>query len=226
MKRFLKRISTFFVLAVAVAAVLVLGTQTETKAAEKEPYFYDDNYEFMFSPEWDTFGLCIENLAKNAKVTVKVSNKKLGTVEWDKEEKVAWVTAKKPCSFKVTFKVVQNGKTYKHTTKMKWNKYTNPLKSLKIGSKKYDVKYFNGNTSAGMTKVSGNSKVQVKLKSGYKLVGMTFARGGKYKNVKNGSKVNFTKTGDENTVLFIDYKDKKGKYGTLRLFVWDKNETM
>jgi len=221
MKIFMKRAGSLLLVAMF-ALSIIFGNVTTVQAAAK-PEFYSDNYEFMFSPEWDTFGLEVGNLSKKAKVTVSVDKKKIATVKWDKKQSVAWVKAKKPGTVKVTIKVKQNGKTYKHTTTMKWVKYNNPLKSLKIGSKKYAVKHFNKNTQAEMKKVSGNKAVKIKLKSGYKITSLGFSRNGEYKDIKNGSKIRFTKVGEENTVLFINYTDPKGNEGCLRLFVGDKN---
>lgn len=224
MKLFLKKASTFLLSVVLIAGV-ILGNTTTVNAAAK-PGFYGDSYQFMFCPEWDTFGLNVDNLTKKAKVTVSVDNKKIASVVWDKEQSVAWVSAKKTGTVNVKITVKQNGKTYKHTTKMKWVKYNNPLQSLQIGTTKYAAKYFNKNTQAEMKKVSGSKAVKVKLKSGYKLESIGFSRGGQYSNIKNGNKIKFSKVGKNNTVLFINYKDPKGNYGTLRLFVGDKNATL
>lgn len=178
----------------------------------------------MFSPEWDTFGLGIKNLKASAKVTATVSDKKLATVKWDEKQKYAWVTAKKPCTVKVTLKVVQDKKTYKHVTTMKWAPYNNPLQSLKIGSKSYKCSYFDKNTQAGMKKQSGKAKVTVKLKKGYQLTGLGFSRAGVYKSIKNGSSaIQFNPKGEHNTVVFINYKDPKGNDGLLRLFAVAKD---
>lgn len=221
MKVFMKKAEAFLLAFLFVISMLF--GNAETAQAASKPEFYSDSYEFMFIPEWQEFGLGVGNLSKKAKVTVSVDKKSTATAKWDKLQSVAWVKAKKPGTVKVTIQVKQNGKTYKHTTKMKWAKYTNPLKSLQIGSKKYAVKHFNKNTQAEMKKVSGSKAVKIKLKTGYEITSLGFSRNGVYKNIKNGNKIKFSKAGGENTVLFINYKDPKGNQGTLRLFAGNRN---
>lgn len=213
------------VVTIFVAMAFVALEKPVDVMAASEPQFCGTNYQFMHSPEWDSYGLTIGNLSDKAKVKVSVNKKSVATAIWDDRQDIVWVHSKKPGTVKVTMKVTQNGKTYKHVTKMTWVKYKNPLKSLSIGSKKYDVKYFDGNTQAAMKKQSGNKVVKVKLKPGYTITSLGFSRGGKYINIKNGSKIKFNKKGDENTVLFINYKDPKGKEGLLRLFADKKNFT-
>lgn len=223
MKLFFKRVSVSM-LAFVLVTIFSLGSLTTVQAAE--PEFGGDEYQFMYSPEWRSFGIGISNLSEKAKITVSVDKKKIATAIWDEMQGVVLVFAKKPGTVKVKVTVKQNGKTYKHTTKVKWVKYKNPLKSLQIGNKKYNTKYFDKNTQAGMKKVNGNKKLKIKLKKGYKLTGLGFSRAGKHKNIKNGSKINFTKKGENNTVLFINYKDSKGNLGVLRLFVKLENGTL
>lgn len=124
----------------------------------------------MFVPEYKTFGeFVVKDMSKNAKVTLKVSNKKIASAKWDKRQNIVWVTAKKPGTVKVTLKIVQNKKTYTYTSKMTWVKYNNPLKSLSVGKTKYKVSYFDKNTTAAMKKVKGSQTLKVSLKKGYKL---------------------------------------------------------
>lgn len=227
MKRAMK--NTKFLMLMFLCVVAALWTQSvSAQAASKAPTVnYSKVDQFMLSPEWDTFGEFVveDNLAKDAKVSVSVDNKKIATIEWDSKQNTAWVTAKKPGTVIAKLTIKQNGKTYTYKSEMTWAEYVNPLASLKIGKKSYDVSYFDGNTQAGMTKVSGKNAVQVKLQTCYQIVSLGFSRGGKYTGIKNGAKINFTKSGNDNTVLFINYMDPYGKVGVLRLFVSDKNET-
>lgn len=222
MKKVMKHIVTF-VMAIALTTLIAGASAMQVQAAE--PTFWENSYEFMFSPEWDGFGLIVGNLAENAKVTVSSSNKKIAVVEWDKERSTAWVHAKRIGTVNITVKVTQGGQTYKKVTKMTWVKYKNPVKSIKIGTTKYPAKFFNKNTAASMKKIGGKKKVYVQLKPGYKMTGLGFSRGGVYKNIKNGDKINFTEKGTGNAVLFIYYTDPKGNPGVLRLFAGDKNYT-
>jgi hypothetical protein len=222
MKKFMKSMITF--VSVLALTILLSGVSSEQVCAA-QPTFWNDSYTFMYSPEWDSFGLVVMNLDKNAKVTVSSANKKIATVEWDKENSTAWVHAKRVGTVKITVKVKQGGKTYKKITRMKWTKYSNPIKTIKIGTKKYPARYFDKNTSASMKKISGSKKVTVKLKKGYKINSLGFSRGGVYKDIKNGAKIRFTRKGNNNTVLFIHYTDPKGNFGTLRLFADTKNYT-
>lgn len=230
MKGMVKKITTkllmFLEFALVTSMVLGIMKPTEVKAAEPKVN-YSESAQFMFSPEWDSFGMfCVENLDKNAKVSVTVSNKKVASASWDERQNIAFITAKKPCTITATLKIKQGGKTYTYTSKMTWVTYKNPLKSLQIGSTKYNVSYFNKNTQASMKKVSGNKAVKVTLKNGYKITSLGFSRGGKYKQIQNGSKIKFTKAGNNNTVLFVNYQDSKGNSGVLRLFVGDTNKTL
>ncbi len=222
MKKVMKSMVTFVV---ALALTMLISGTASAPAYAAEPSFWEGSYTFMYTPEWDSFGLVVTNLDKKAKVTVSSANPKVATVEWDKENSTAWVHSKRVGTAKIVVKVKQGGKTYKKVTTMKWTKYSNPVKSIKIGTKQYPAKYFNKNTSASMKKISGNKKVTVKLKKGYKMNSLGFSRGGVYKNIKSGAKIRFTKKGNENTVLFIHYMDPKGNFGVLRLFADTKNYT-
>ncbi len=222
MKKMMKHMLTFVM---AVAMTMFISGVAGTQVQAAEPIFWEDSYTFMFSPEWDSFGLVIQNLDKNAKVTVSTANKKIAVPEWDKEEQTVWVHGKRVGSVAITVNVKQGGKTYTKVTQMRWTKYKNPVKSIKIGTKKYPAKFFDKNTSASMKKVAGSKKVTVKLKAGYKINSLGFSRGGVFKDIKNGAKIKFTPKGDRNTVLFIHYIDPKGNFGTLRLFADKKNFT-
>jgi len=226
MKTFLKRSFCVLMMLTVVMSMTLGNALTVSAASKSAPRFYGNEYQFMLSPEFKTFGLSVGNLTSKAKVTVSVNKKNIATAKWDKKQNVAWVTCKKTGTVNVTIKVKQNGKTYKHVTKMTWVKYQNPIKSIKIGKTKYNAKYFDKNTTAFMKKVNGKSVVNVQLKQGYKLLSMRLSRGGVNKSIQNGDKITFTKKGKDSTVLFITYLDPKGKQGDLRLFVGDKNYTM
>lgn len=224
MKNVKKMVSIRRFLIALVAVVSVVAVQlfnpVEASAKNAEPKVdYHENGQFMFVPEWDTYGaFVVDNLNKNAKVTLTVDNKKIASARWDKRQNIGWITAKKAGTVKATLKIVQNKKTYTYTSKLTWAKYSNPLKSLSIGKTKYKVSYFDKNTMAAMKKVKGSQPLKVSLKKGYKLTFLGISRGGQYKRLKNGEKINFTSKGSDNTVVFVNYQDPKGNYGTLRLF--------
>ena len=229
-KMFLERkfsMRYFLMLLVAIASVVAiqLCSPIEAKAKSTAPEVgYSENRQLMFVPEYKTFGeFVVKDMSKNAKVTLKVSNKKIASAKWDKRQNIVWVTAKKPGTVKVTLKIVQNKKTYTYTSKMTWVKYNNPLKSLSVGKTKYKVSYFDKNTTAAMKKVKGSQTLKVSLKKGYKLKNLAISRGGKYTAIQNGAKINFTQKGSNNTVVFISYQDPEGNNGTLRLFADKSN---
>ncbi len=227
MKRLSKRFLAFALALILTISGLCVGREIELFAAENTETVDQGERTLQFVPEYKSFGIVsTEEFEGDVKVTVESDNKKVAEGVYNKENKWVYVTAKKVGSANFTVTVKSSEKTVIYTQKMTWVKYTNPLKSLKIGNTTYKKSFFNENTQAGMKKVKGKQKVSVKLKDGYTLTGLGFSRGGQWNEIKNGDKINFTKKGTDNTVLFVYYTDKNGHEGALRLFVNDKNCAM
>ncbi len=183
--------------------------------------------EFMFSPEWDSFGiLSTTEFSNKAKYMVTFDKKNMASYHISEYQKCLIIDAKKAGTVNVKITVKDQGKSYKYKCKMTWNKYSNPLKSCKIGNKKVNVGIFDLNTQACTYKQSGKKKVSIKLKKGYKLNSIRFSRGGVVKTIKKGSTIVFTPKGNSNTLIFIYYTDEKGHKGVLRLFAKDKEQVL
>lgn len=214
------------ILALVLALITVIAMLSPRQMVYADETVDLGEYEFMFSPENETFGiLSIAEFSEAAKYKVTFSKKNIASWELNEESQQIFITAKKPGN--VTVKVTVTDQNLKNTYKIKlyWYKYSNPLESLKIGSREVDCSIFDDNTQAQTKKVSGKKKINVTLKEGYELSSLSFSRGGKFDDIENEvSKISFSKKGNNNTVLFIYYTDPKGHSGTLRLFVGDTEQ--
>lgn len=80
-----------------------------------------------------------------------------------------YVTISKPGTATVSFKVKTGGKTYNLKTKVTVVKYTNPVKTLKVGKTNYASKFKKSN-GYGLTKKDAKSgKLQIKTKANWKI---------------------------------------------------------
>lgn len=205
MKKLKKSISLLFVFAMVISMFTVqpLGVSAAEKPSVdlgKECYYY-------FPPMTGSYGKMINGLKKNAKVTVKSSNKKVVSVKYDKTMKMVCISPKKIGKAVITCKIKQNGKTYTSKGTYTVLKYKNPFAKCKIGSKDYTKKFDKYNSCA--VKMSKKTqKLQIKMKKGYKITEIKGIKNSDASEVKikNGSKI---KTSDY-MYIFCSFKDKKG----------------
>lgn len=112
----------------------------------------------------------------------------------------------KPGTVKIKVTVRINGKTYKKTATYVFEKYRNPLKSIKINGKSY-TSLFNKNALISTKQDIFSGKLAFKAKRGYKITKIIGLRNkGKNYTVKNNSKL---KSGTR--AFFIKYQNTKTK---------------
>lgn len=146
--------------------------------------------------------------AKNKISKVKLSNKNVAKIKY----KGNWdftVELKKAGTTTITY--TYKGKTYKH--KLVVNKYTNPMKSFKVGSTEYKTKFKKTPICNVKSKISGK-KVKVKAASGWKISEILVSTTNGEKRVKNGYKL---KKGESYVTVVLKNK-KKGT--TEAVSVW------
>lgn len=145
----------------------------------------------------------IKNLSSNAKITnIKSSNKKIKAIKRDGMNALE-LSAANPsqpqnlvgASSTISFRVTQNGKTYKLSCKIKVAERKSPFAKFTVGSEDY-AQYFDGYMYVNADKLKGKKKVYVKTASGIVLdsINISYTQGGKFKtkSIKNGSTVNLT----------------------------------
>lgn len=97
-------------------------------------------------------------------------------------------------------------------------KYTNPFQTFQLGKKNFATQfnkkdsYSLGDPGSWDFSLKGNIPVKVKLKKGYKLQKISYTTKEfpfEEKEIKNGSKLNFSKKGVWE--LHVSYKDTNGK---------------
>ena len=164
--------------------------------------------------------LYIGNLSSSAVVTgVTSSNKNFQAKKSSLSSNAIWVGQKSNHNIKdgekttISFKVKQNGKTYKLSSRITFKKFDKVFKTFKIGNKDY------ASTFAGYwgtkTKITGKTaKVQVTLTSGYTIDKITayYWHGGENyedKKIKNGSKIS---TKDLMYIYVYYHPNKKAAY--------------
>ena len=125
----------------------------------------------------------------------KSSNTKVVSLKLEKrkgyKQNFLTLCVKKPGTATVTYRL--KGKQY--TAKIVARKYSNPLKSLKIGGKEYASK-FKGSVSANVNSEKLFGKVKVKPASGWKLKAIQLSAGGPFKKVPNGGTIKKRKYSD------------------------------
>ena len=140
----------------------------------------------------------IKNLDKNAKVTdVRSTNSKIKATKREELDAIEvsytdYSTNLLGASSTISFKVIQNKKTYKLSCKINVKKNGSPFSVFKVGSKEI-ASNFVGCDSVS-EKFSGTQKIFVKMASGYVLdsIVVYYNRNNNitFKTVKNGTKVN------------------------------------
>lgn len=127
-----------------------------------------------------------------------------------------------PGKVKINVSYNYNGTTYTSRARIKVVKYTNPLKSFKIGTKEYRKKFnakkvsLTDTNAYGYFRAKGKKTIDVKFKKGYKMTDAYYIVRGtsKYKSNYNASKkVKLSKVG----FYYFIYKDKQGYKGRV---VW------
>ncbi len=205
MKQLKKGISALLVLAMVISAFIV--RPLEVNAEEKPSVFSEDYCEYYF-PDMSIKSAHISGLKKDAKVSLKSSNKKVVSVKYDKKNNTVLMSPKKAGKATIICKIKQNGKTY--TSKCKWTllKYQNPFVKYKIGSKDYTKKFNKTNNCSIKINYKGKAqKLEIKMKKGYKITQL-YKKPYLYmwKRIKNGSKIGLgSKEG-----IIVYFTDKEG----------------
>ena len=141
----------------------------------------------------------IKNLDKNAKVVnIKSSNPKIKVRKREdldaiEVSNVDYSTNLAGLSSKITFKVIQNKKTYNLSCSISVVKSPTPFAEFKVGSKDI-AKIFSG-TDMESASFSGKKKVSIKMTKDYVLdfIDVFYEVNGdiKYVTIKNGANINF-----------------------------------
>lgn len=164
--------------------------------------------------------LYIGNLSSSAAVTgITSSNKNFQAKKSGLASNAIWIGQKSNHNIKdgekttINFKVKQNGKTYKLSSRITFKKFDQVFKSFKIGNKDY------ASTFAGYwgtkTKIAGKTaKIQVTPASGYKIDKITayYWHGEENyedKKIRNGSKIS---TKDLMYIYVYYHPTKKAAY--------------
>lgn len=141
----------------------------------------------------------IKNLDKNAKVTdVKSTNPKIKAEK--REELDAIQVSANGYDVKllgetstISFKVIQNNKTYSLSCKINVAKKPSPFAVFKIGNQNFEKEFVGSDLESAS--ITGTHKVFIKMKSGYVLdyISVLYKKNGDYKSerVPNGSAINF-----------------------------------
>lgn len=146
----------------------------------------------------------IKNLSPNAKITnIKSSNKNIKATKRDGMDALELSMANPSQRKKnlvgaasiISFRVTQNGKTYKLSCRINIAERKSPFTKFTVGSEDY-AQYFDGYMYVNANKLKGKKKVYVKTASGIVLdsINVAYSQNGKYKSktIKNGSIVNLT----------------------------------
>lgn len=151
----------------------------------------------------------IKNLDKNAKVIdIKSTNSKIKATKREELDAIEVSGAGYSINLlgeksKISFKVVQNKKTYNLSCKITIAKSPSPFSEFKIGSKNF-AKSFEG-TDNEVESITGNHKLYVKMAQGYVLdsISLIYTKNGnsKHVTVKNGATINFSNYG----TIYVNY---------------------
>jgi hypothetical protein len=193
------------ILASMIAAAFILALCPVTSyAASKAPTLRDAKrtiYFFVTANDNAARVLYLDNIKNGDKlISAKSSNKKAATVDQKinnvKSTKENYIRLNKisPGNTKITVKIKRQNKTYTSSQNVKFLKYSNPVKSFKIGNKDY-AKLLNKNFNSSI-KTSEKKKVTVKGQNGWKVLWLHTYN---YKNnkavygIKNGSTISMNK---------------------------------
>lgn len=210
MKRFSKKMIRNMAFFMVLMILITCFNPVQTFAAVTKPSFPDVidlmDCESDYGYQIGNFGdkLTIKNMKSSNKSVVTASAVKEGTLTYI-DFKI-----KKAGSSVLTFKVKIGNKTFSYKTKVNVRKYTNPLKTCKIGSRNFIPTFNMYNSCEVGKKMSG--KFKLALKSGWKLVSIqtyNSETGGNFKSyIKVPSKITLKK----NELLKITVRNTKAKY--------------
>ena len=179
------------------AALAVMLLVVFTASAAFAELYIPENRVIYKDKDTTSYNIMLDGVSKTSAITkLKSSKKSVATVSKFVYGDTAYVAInmKKPGKTTVTFNVKYKGKTVKAKTKVEIRKYVNPFKSLKIGSKNYASK-FKENPYCTLTKTA-KGKMTIKLKSGYKIKGISTYNGNDgsgYKILKNKKNITIKK---------------------------------
>ncbi len=120
---------------------------------------------------------------------------------------------------KITFK--KHGKKYVYRSRIRSEKYKNPLKRFKIRKKNIAKKFKKGTFYQSKFKVKKKDKINLKARKGWKIkkiLKVTYKPGKKtkVKKIKNKSKIKFSKKADYDIEVTL-YNKKKHQYVTITM---------
>ena len=212
-KNLTKRLSMILVLVM----VMCLVPPVEAEAASKKPNFPGgiDFHYYAKDKSLNTEQWVLGKKGTNYKVTgLTSSNKKIVTVSkiYDQEYTCIKFKVKKAGKAKVSFKVKVGSKTYSYKCDVSVSKYSNPVKTLKIGTKNYASKYNKNNyyDLGGENKVTG--KLTVKTNKDWEIKFLYIWDYNKNKEIKVKNNKNITLK--ENQSLMVSCYNNKTKVWT------------
>ena len=212
-KRLTKMLSAMLVLVM----VMCLVPPVEAAAATKKPKFpggIDFHYYAKDKP-LNTEQWVLGEKGTNYKVTnLTSSDKKIVTVSkiYDQEYTCIKFKVKKAGKAKVSFKVKAGSKTYSYECDVSVSKYSNPIKTLKIGTKNYASKFTKNNyyDLGENKKVTG--KLAIKTNANWKIKYLYIWDYNKNKEIKVKNNKNITLK--KNQSLMVSCYNSKTKVWT------------
>lgn len=216
MKVILKKVVTFALVVLMGAEAVSFALPAQKAEAAAAPVLHMQDEVVFLTPSAKTIGFSQENISKKATVKITVEDKSIASGGWNEKTSMVWISGKKVGSTKVTLTVKQGGKTYKKSAKFKWVKYTNPIKSLTIGSKAYKTSYYDKNSAAALKTQTSKKAFTWKLKKGYKISYIFYFHDDKMTELKNGQSIKFGAK-DKSASILLSYRNPDGIYGYLWL---------
>ena len=218
MKKYFKKLTAILVVLVMLLASVPVSAQTTRPVCQKATTLHYQINEGGTKVVMES--LYIGNLSSSAVVTgVTSSNKNFQAKNSSLSSNAIWVGQKSNHNIKdgekttISFKVKQNGKTYKLSSRITFKKFDQVFKSFKIGNKDYSSAF--AGYWGTKTKIAGKTaKIQVTPASGYKIDKITayYWHGGENyedKKIRNGSKIS---TKDLMYIYVYYHPNKKAAY--------------
>lgn len=218
MKKYFKKLTAILVVLVMLLASVPASAQTTKPVCQKAATLHYQINEGGTKVVMES--LYIGNLSSSAAVTgITSSNKNFQAKKSGLASNAIWISQKSNHNIKdgekttISFKVKQNGKTYKLSSRITFKKFEQVFKSFKIGNKDY-ASAFAGYWGT-KTKIAGKTaKIQVTPASGYKIDKITayYWHGGENyedKKIRNGSKIS---TKDLMYIYVYYHPTKKAAY--------------
>ena len=218
MKKYFKKLTAILVVLVMLLASVPASAQTTRPVCQKATTLHYQINEGGTKVVIES--LYIGNLSSSAAVTgITSSNKNFQAKKSGLASNAIWISQKSNHNIKdgekttINFKVKQNGKTYKLSSKITFKKFDQVFKSFKIGNKDYSSAF--AGYWGTKTKIAGKTaKIQVTPASGYKIDKITayYWHGGENyedKKIRNGSKIS---TKDLMYIYVYYHPTKKAAY--------------